>query len=144
MAELQISELMGSQLSHLLRYEDRNSMAHSIEARVPFVDRPSLELALALSDSGKIKNGYRKYALREYAATMLPREIAWRKNKTGFDAPDGIWLGRLLPVMQEKVSGSRLVKIICAAPPRLAALPLSAAWRLYNMAVWEAQYGVKA
>jgi len=142
LAELQVSELMQYQLGHLLRYEDRNSMAQSIEARVPFVYRPSVEIALALPGSEKIRNGYRKRVLREFAATILPGDIAWRKRKIGFETPEALWLGRLAPRMRERVRQSPLVRTLCEDAVSLDALSSATAWRLYNIAVWEEQYGV--
>jgi len=82
---LQIAEITKYQLPHLLRYEDRNSMAWSIEARVPFVDHKIIEMAVSLQPNDKIQNGYTKYALRKIMDKKMPDNITWRRNKIGFE-----------------------------------------------------------
>lgn len=76
-------------LSRLLHYEDRNSMAHSIEARVPFTDYRLVELAFhpELSRS-KIRDGWTKWVLRKAMEDMLPKEIVWRRDKVAFATPE--------------------------------------------------------
>lgn len=137
---MQIEELTCYQLPSLLKYEDRNSMAFSIEARVPFVDHVLLEKALRLPFSDKIKDGYTKYCLRQIAAKCLPKAIAWRKNKYGFETPDKIWLERFCPAMQEKVEKSALIHQLVDTVPDIGRLSLGLRWRLYNLAIWERQY----
>lgn len=141
--KLQCLELTTYQLPHLLRYEDRNSMAHSIEARVPLVDHRYVEAALALAPTEKIKNGYTKYALRQVADSLLPKAIVWRRDKIGFEAPDEKWLKQHLPTMQEKVASSELLKALCLESPDFPRLSLTIQWRLYNISVWENQYHAK-
>ncbi len=141
--ELQVSEVMKYQMPHLLRYEDRNSMAHGIEARVPFVDHPCVEAALSLEHSEKIHNGYTKYVLRQFADTMLPKTITWRRYKIGFESPDTLWLSRHLSVMRDKVNHSELLHKICVKVPKLEDVSLSIQWKLYNVAVWEEQFGAQ-
>ena len=67
----------------LLRYEDRNSMAFGIEARLPFLDYRIVEFALTMPDEYKISNGWQKYILRK-AMHDLPEKIRYRKDKKGF------------------------------------------------------------
>src|SRR3954469_18647139 len=69
---------------------DRMSMAHSIESRVPLLDNEVIAFAAALPAALKIKNGRRKHALKEVAATLVPREILERR-KQGFGVPLGTW-----------------------------------------------------
>ncbi|HEX7413100.1 MAG TPA: asparagine synthase (glutamine-hydrolyzing) [Bacteroidia bacterium] len=78
-------------LQDLLRYEDRNSMAHSIESRVPFLDHRLVEFSIALNNNWKIKNGYTKFILRKTAEPLLPKEVVWRKDKMGFLTPQKNW-----------------------------------------------------
>lgn len=79
-------------LPGLLHYEDRNSMAHSIEARVPFLDYRLVEYAFSLPDDQKIKNGYTKAVLRDSMKSILPDQIRTRTDKMGFVTPERIWL----------------------------------------------------
>ena len=62
----------------VLGYGDRNAMAHSIEARVPYFDRAFVELLFSLPDDFKIGNGDRKRALRDVARRYVPPEITER------------------------------------------------------------------
>lgn len=86
--ELQI-QVRSTCLPALLRYEDRNSMAHSIEARVPFLDYRLVEFLFTLPDDWKINGVTTKYILREAMKGILPEVIRNRKDKIGFKAtPD--------------------------------------------------------
>jgi asparagine synthase (glutamine-hydrolysing) len=78
-------------LQDLLRYEDRNSMAFSIESRVPFLDHRLVELSIALKNDWKIQNGWTKYILRKTAEPILNKEVVWRKYKMGFLTPQKLW-----------------------------------------------------
>jgi asparagine synthase (glutamine-hydrolysing) len=76
-------------LPALLRYEDRNSMAHSIEARVPFLDYRLVEFLFTLPERWKIKGVTTKHILREAMKRILPESVRTRKDKIGFKAtPD--------------------------------------------------------
>lgn len=77
----------------LLRYEDRNSMAFAIEARLPFLDYRIVEFAMQLPDDYKIRDGWQKYILR-MAMPDLPDQIRWRKDKKGFSTPHNVWMQR--------------------------------------------------
>jgi asparagine synthase (glutamine-hydrolysing) len=85
-------ELTCTRLPALLRYEDRLSMAFSIESRVPFLDHRLVELAFALPDSVKRSGGWSKYGLRRALDGLLPRATVWRRDKKGFPTPVGDWL----------------------------------------------------
>jgi asparagine synthase (glutamine-hydrolysing) len=73
-------------LPSLLRYEDRNSMAHSIEARVPFLDHRLVELAFRLPAEAKVRGADTKRLLREAMKGVLPEPIRTRRDKLGFRA----------------------------------------------------------
>jgi asparagine synthase (glutamine-hydrolysing) len=85
-------ELTRTRLPALLRYEDRLSMAFSIESRVPFLDHRLVELAFALPDDVKRSAGWSKYGLRRALDGLLPRSVVWRRDKKGFPTPVGNWL----------------------------------------------------
>jgi asparagine synthase (glutamine-hydrolysing) len=85
-------ELTRTRLPALLRYEDRLSMAFSIESRVPFLDHRLVELAFALPDQVKRSAGWSKYGLRRALDGLLPRSVVWRRDKKGFPTPVGNWL----------------------------------------------------
>jgi asparagine synthase (glutamine-hydrolysing) len=85
-------ELTRTRLPALLRYEDRLSMAFSIESRVPFLDHRLVELAFALPDDVKRRGGWSKYGLRRALDGFLPSSVVWRRDKKGFPTPVGNWL----------------------------------------------------
>ncbi|MFT6715983.1 MAG: asparagine synthase (glutamine-hydrolyzing) [Saprospiraceae bacterium] len=87
------SLLSYSSLPSLLHTEDRNSMAFSIESRVPFLDHRLVELSFALNNSQKIRSGYTKWPLRESMKGVLPEVVKHRKDKIGFVTPgESKWL----------------------------------------------------
>ena len=79
-------------LPALLHVEDRVSMAHGLESRVPFVDADVVEFAATLPADVKFKQGNLKHALKEAMAPDLPAEIVGRRDKMGFPVPLGEWL----------------------------------------------------
>jgi asparagine synthase (glutamine-hydrolysing) len=79
-------------LEELLRYADRNSMAHGREVRLPFLSHELVEFIFSLPSDFKIRNGRTKWLLRKAMEKSLPPEITWRKDKVGFDAPQKDWM----------------------------------------------------
>ena len=76
-------------LPHLLRFEDRNSMAFSIESRVPFTDYRLVEFAFSPAMKAlKIREGWAKWALRKAGTGTVPADIIWRRDKMGFGTPE--------------------------------------------------------
>jgi asparagine synthase (glutamine-hydrolysing) len=79
-------------------------MAHSLEARVPFLDPVVADLALALETKHKVRGFSKKRLLRKAVAPLLPREII-RGRKQGFSIPVAAWLrGQLAPFAREVLS----------------------------------------
>jgi len=88
----QAFDLLQRLLPSLLRYEDRNSMAFSIEARLPFLDYRLVEFALSLPDDQRLSGGTTKAILRRALADRLPRVVLARRDKMGFETPADLWL----------------------------------------------------
>jgi asparagine synthase (glutamine-hydrolysing) len=89
-------------LPELLRYEDRNSMAHSIEARLPYLDHRVVELMFSVEPQHLIREGRAKVILRDALADLLPESVRQRTDKMGFQTPEAAWLaGPLAPFAQE-------------------------------------------
>ena len=82
-------------LEHLLKWEDHNSMWHSLESRVPFLDYRLVERTLSLPPGKIIKQGSTKYILREAMKGILPESIRTRQDKVGFDTPWDKWFKTL-------------------------------------------------
>ena len=92
-------------LQDLLRYADRNSMAHSREVRLPFLNKDLVNFTAALPSSYKIKDGFTKWILRNSMQTHLPTDICWRKDKTGYEPPQQQWMQQ--PQLQEQIHEAR-------------------------------------
>ncbi len=80
-------------LPALLHVEDRMSMAHGLESRVPFLDHPLVELAATMPSDIKFQDGTLKNVLRKSMRSVLPDSIADRKDKMGFPVPLTEWIG---------------------------------------------------
>jgi len=90
--ELLRADVQSMSLPGLLRYEDRNSMAHSIEARVPYLDHRLVELAFRMPALERMRGGMPKQVLRGALADVLPDAVMQRRDKIGFRAsPSATW-----------------------------------------------------
>jgi asparagine synthase (glutamine-hydrolysing) len=92
-------------LEELLRNADRNSMAHGLEVRLPFLSHELVEYLFSLPASYKIRDGWTKWLLRSVMENDLPGLITWRKDKTGFEPPQRAWMEEA-PV-QELIRGAK-------------------------------------
>jgi len=79
-------------LPSLLHYEDRNSMAFSIEARVPYLEVELVNYISSLAHDQKIRNGVTKFVLRNAIKGIVPEEIRNRMDKMGFVTPEESWM----------------------------------------------------
>jgi asparagine synthase (glutamine-hydrolysing) len=79
-------------LPSLLRYEDRNSMAFSIETRLPFLDYRLVEFVFALPDEQRLDGTTTKAILRRALADRVPAGVLARRDKMGFETPTDLWL----------------------------------------------------
>lgn len=88
----------------LLHYEDRNSMAFSIEARTPFLDYRLIEYALTLPGTDKVRDGQTKWLFRQAMEGVTPPAILERKDKMGYSTPvDGWFRNGLAPDVRERL-----------------------------------------
>jgi asparagine synthase (glutamine-hydrolysing) len=138
--KLQITELSKTQLPHLLKYEDRNSMHFSIETRLPFLDFKLVEASLSINNDFKIHKGWTKYILREAIKSKLPSEIVWRKNKVGFEAPVNQWLTNK-EYFHSEIKNSVFLRNFMSFE-NLHYLDDNAIWKLFNVARWAKLYNV--
>lgn len=84
--------LVDTSLPKLLHWADRNSMAHGVESRLPFLDFRLVEFAMGLPPEAKVWGGTTKRVLREAMHGVLPESIRTRMDKMGFVTPEEIWL----------------------------------------------------
>jgi asparagine synthase (glutamine-hydrolysing) len=94
MRSLSHSQLLFTNLPMLLHWEDRNSMAHGVESRVPFLDYRLVEYIMGLPDDLKIKGATTKRVLREAMRDILPEKIRLRTDKIGFATSEETWFCR--------------------------------------------------
>jgi asparagine synthase (glutamine-hydrolysing) len=143
--DLQTFEITTLQLPHLLRYEDRNSMRHSIETRLPFLDYRLVEFCVSIAPQFKIRDGWTKYVLRRAMESVLPNDIAWRRDKIGFAAPERTWIGGASRMMKDEIAGSSILTEISHRERLLRefdTLPMQRKWWYFMIAAWERRLGV--
>ncbi len=136
-------------LPSLLRFEDRNSMAHSVEARVPFLDHRVVDFAFRLGPEMKIKGAETKHILREAMRGTLPEQIRARTDKLGFRAePQAVWTiaGRHRDSLvanrtscEERWFDPEAIAGVLGGSERTAESEL-VAWRAINVKLWLRQH----
>ncbi len=149
--KLSLAQLSGANLQMLLHWEDRDSMAHSIEARVPFLDYRFVEFVLSLPPDYKIRHGLTKYILREAIQDILPEKIRMRVDKLGFVTPEEIWMKTNRKLFQSKVENAieqsqgilkpmaiKIFNDIINGKKPFSFLP----WRMINFGKWMEIFGV--
>jgi asparagine synthase (glutamine-hydrolysing) len=145
--------LVETSLPMLLRYEDRNSMAHSIESRVPFLTTAVAEFVLSLPEEYLIApDGTSKSVFRSAMRGLVPDSILDRRDKIGFATPERRWLETLRPWVEEVLRAgeeARLPVLDMAAVRReWAEISAGAAgfdfrvWRWLNVIRWAQNMGV--
>ncbi len=135
------SQMLETSLPMLLHYEDRNSMAHGVESRLPFLDYRLVELAVGLGASHKIVGGETKWLLRRAMAGVLPPEIERRQDKIGFATPERGWLagparGMVEDLLDEAVR--RFPAVFAERPLRHFAADVLAGRRAFDFTLWRA------
>ena len=90
--QMSYSQVVSSNLPMLLHFEDRDSMAFSIEARVPFLDYRLAQFLYHAAPDAKINNGITKSVLRNAMQNVLPEKVLNRKDKMGFVTPEKVWI----------------------------------------------------
>lgn len=139
-------DLTATNLPKLLRYEDRISMAFSLETRLPYLDYRLVDMVFDLPLNYRIHQGWSKWILRRSMSHVLPKEICWRRNKLGFPTPEKRWLkqgaGYIRSLLQAHdftetaayIQPDVLMKLSTASDEELAATP--GLWRMINLLMW--------
>lgn len=141
-------DLFGS-LQSLLRHEDRNSMAFSVEARTPYLDYRLVELFLGMPGVYKMRDGWTKPFLREAMRGRMPEPVRLRVDKKGFVTPEAAWIGTdaarikstLLDAASpigEWVDSGRLRRLLAEEEW----LRDGTAWRLLSVHFWMTRFGL--
>jgi asparagine synthase (glutamine-hydrolysing) len=138
--------MTGPRLKSLLRYEDRNSMRFSIEARTPFSDDIDLiSTVFNIPSSYKIRKGWSKVLLRNSMKGIVPAPILLRKEKIGFTAPEYIWLKKLKNILLDYIDNNldcffnvhKLKKEWDNFLYLQPSIGITGLWRFINLAIWK-------
>jgi asparagine synthase (glutamine-hydrolysing) len=142
--------LLEDSLPNLLRYEDRNSMAFSIEARVPYLDYRLVEYVFTMAPHLRIHEGWTKWLHRAAFVNVLPPEIVWRRDKVGFETPEQRWFREgkapLLDLLSDGAGSDYLdLNGVRREAPRLIERGETAqVWRWINLVRWLHLFGSAA
>jgi asparagine synthase (glutamine-hydrolysing) len=134
----------------LLTVTDRMSMAHSLEARVPFIDHKLVEFFATIPPSLKIRGFSKKYLLKRAAERLLPREVIYRK-KMGFSVPLVNWFrSEIREYVNDTLSESRIEQLDCFNPVFISKIKEShlglksnfdeKLWALISFVKWHEKY----
>jgi asparagine synthase (glutamine-hydrolysing) len=105
-----VYEVRTMHLPRMLKWDDRNSMAFSVEGRYPFLDHELIELCLSFAPQTLYRLGWSKYPLRLGLKNELPSKVLRRRSKFGFETPQDGWLrGALRPELEIWLSRDRPV-----------------------------------
>jgi len=155
LGELCRAQVTSINLPALLHYEDRNSMAHAIEARVPFLDHRIVEFAIRLGDAHKIVDGETKAVLRRGMSDILPPAVRDRQDKLGFPTPEKSWLaGPLAGLVRDETEAvlARFPSLFHAGVLRSRSKAMLSGeapfdfwlWRVVSFGVWSRVFNVQA
>ena len=147
-AQESLAKQMSYGLSSLLRYEDKSSMAFSIETRTPFLDYRLVKTLFAIPFEEKTKEGVTKVPFREAMKGILPESIRMRKDKIGFATPQELWMNSA--PMREYMKKTFISKTFKNRPYWIAAKveqklnressirlePSDNIWRILNLELW--------
>ena len=147
------AQLTALNLPMLLHFEDRDSMAHSVEARLPFLDYRLVEFCLGLPEDFKLADGWTKRVLREGMRGRLPENVRQRRDKLGFATAEEVWMreGRrpmFLRLLDEAIATAGGV---LTAAARVKATRMMAgeepfgflAWRFIHFGLWLRRFKVQ-
>lgn len=146
--------LFRTSLPALLRYEDRNSMAHSIESRVPFVTPSLASFVFSLPEEFLVSGeAVTKAVLRRSLRGLVPDPVLDRRDKIGFATPQHAWMKVLRPQLERTLRGAALAGIpaldpagvLKAAERAFAGHQILSAklWTWFNLARWAGAFGVE-
>ena len=138
-------------LPALLQVEDRMSMAHGIESRVPLLDHPLIEFAATIPADIKFKGGQLKYLLKAAFNETIPSEIANRRDKMGFPVPLKDWFsgplsGFAKEIFQDMKSSDRQFINADAVLKNFENTGQFSrkAWALLSLELWQQEFHDKA
>lgn len=122
--------LMRDGLQNLLRYADRNSMAHSREVRLPFLYHKLVEFVFTLPSHYKMHDGWSKLLLRKAQDAWLPSEICWRREKVGYETPQKVWMSQPALIQRQTEQRMKLKELRLFDPKFIEGVD---SWKILNL-----------
>jgi asparagine synthase (glutamine-hydrolysing) len=144
-----LRETFHTSLPGLLRFADRDSMAHSREVRLPFLDRRVAEFALSLPADFLYRDGVTKSVLRDALTGLVPDEVLRKREKLRFETPEQQWfstpafLQRAREVLLDPGCASRGLYDLASIESDAAAgswRDAPALWRAMNVELWRSAF----
>ena len=143
---LSIAQLISLNLPMLLHWADRDSMAHGVESRLPFLDYRLVEFCLGLPEEHKLSEGWTKRVLREGMTGRLPESVRLRRDKLGFATAEEVWMRKshrpeFVALLDTSIEASGGILTPAARDSALRMLdgraPFSfLLWRMINFGCW--------
>jgi asparagine synthase (glutamine-hydrolysing) len=148
-----LRQVYGAPLPALLRYEDRSSMAWSVESRTPFMDYRLIEFTLGLPERYVYRNGLKKTILRKAMHGIIPASVENRRDKMGFVTPEEVWLkgegkewflsaiDNTCKIFSDHIDGAYVkehVNNIIAGKEPFSFMP----WRIASLGIWHKNVGL--
>jgi len=132
-----LKESVSTTLMSLLRYEDRNSMAFSIESRVPFLTTDFVDLSLSLPESFLIGNdGVSKRVFRAAMKGIIPNAILERNDKIGFATPELAWLRNNKDFVSRSISRAHDVPCLSGTGVEIYCQQMLSGDRPFSFQIW--------
>jgi asparagine synthase (glutamine-hydrolysing) len=151
MREMLGHNLLQSQIQALMRYEDRNAMAFSLENRVPFLTTPLVDLLFSLPEEHLLAlDGTRKAVFRHAMRGIVPDSILDRRDKIGFSVPMMAWFESLRPWVSDRLSLAARLPCLIGHQVDMRRMALLSgrpwgdpflAWRWVSLATWAERSG---
>lgn len=147
------AQLTALNLPMLLHWEDRDSMAHGVEARLPFLDYRLVEFCLGLPEDFKLSDGWTKRVMREGMRGRLPERVRERRDKLGFATAEEVWMrgnlrSQFLDLVADSVNAAG--GILTPAAQQKATRMLAAeepfsflTWRFISFGKWLRRFNVE-
>src|SRR5205823_12600419 len=147
-----LREAVYTSLPGLLRFADRDSMAHSRELRLPFLDRRVAEFALSLPAEFLYRDGVTKRVLRDAVRGLVPAGVLEKREKLRFETPEDSWFSmpafieRAREVLLDPAARSHGLYDVAAIASDARAgrwRNASALWRAMNVELWRSAFAAR-
>ncbi len=148
--EMLAHNLRESQIQALMRYEDRNAMAFSLENRVPFLNPALVQLLFSLPEEYLLaSDGTRKAVFRQAMRGIVPDQVLDRRDKIGFSVPMRAWFVALTPWISERLAhvgglpGIESAEVARRWSGSGGSTDPYLVWRCVSLSTWAERFGAR-